>query len=104
MWIALNNAFLPIVDKGGNGSTLLVRARVAGDIERVSPRAEVAEGEGTDYRFRARINRDEVADAIARAVRAIDYGNFKDSVREADRHDAYVAVRQALYSLQCSRR
>ena len=27
MWIFLNNAFLSIVDKGGDGTTLLVRDR-----------------------------------------------------------------------------
>ena len=37
MWIFLNNAFLSIVDKGGDGSTLLVRARRKDDIGRVFP-------------------------------------------------------------------
>ena len=39
MWIFLHDAFLSIVDKGGDGSTLLARARQAGDLERVFPEA-----------------------------------------------------------------
>lgn len=100
MWLFLSDAMLSLVDKGGDGSTLLVRARRAGDIERVFPGAQVQEGGGTDYRFRARIDREEVALRIARAVREIRYGNFKSSVREHDRHDAYLEVWRAMYDYQ----
>lgn len=100
MWLFLSNAYLSIVDKGGNGDTLLVRARHAGDIERVFPEAEVQSGGGTDYRYRARIDRERVATTIADAVRGIDYGNFKDTVREAERHDAYMDVWSAIYAYQ----
>ena len=54
MWIFLTDAFLSIVDKDGDGTTLLVRARRAGDIERVFPGAEVIEGASSDCRCRAR--------------------------------------------------
>lgn len=103
MWLFLSNAFLSIVGKGGDASTLLVRGRVPGDIERVFPEAVVTEGGGTDYRFRARIDREAVAQAIAASVRSIDYGNFKSSVRERDRHDAYMEVWHAMYALQADR-
>ncbi len=46
-------------------------------------------GAGTDYRYRARVLRSQVAEAIAESVRNIDYGNFKNQVTENDRHDAY---------------
>jgi len=43
MWIFLSDSFLSIVDKDDpSGATLLVRARVAGDIERVFPGVAVA--------------------------------------------------------------
>ena len=88
MWIFLNDAFLSIVDKGGDGSTLLVRARQEGDIRRVFPNAEVTRTPGHDYLYRARIGRDEVAQAMAEAVKAITYPNFKGSVKDPLRHDA----------------
>ncbi len=101
MWIFLTDSFLSIVDKGDQaGSTLLVRARRQGDIERVFPEAKVIEGAGTDYRYRARIPRSQVADAIAEAVRTIDYGNFKNQVAENDRHDAYYDVWRTMNRFQ----
>jgi hypothetical protein len=65
MWIFLSDAFLSIVDKGGDGTTLLVRARKAGDIERVFPETEVEETPRNDYRYRARLPRERVAEAMA---------------------------------------
>lgn len=100
MWIFLNDAFLSIVDKGGDGSTLLVRARRSGDIERVFPSAAVQTTPHNDYRFRARIDREEVAEALAQSVREITYGNFKGSVKDHRRHDAYMDVWQAMYRFQ----
>lgn len=101
MWVFLSDSFLSIVDKGDkSGRTLLVRGRRKSDIERVFPQAEVIEGGGTDYRYRARIDREEVALRIADAVRRIDFPNFKSSVHEHDRHDAYVRVWDAMYRYQ----
>ena len=104
MWIFLNNAFLSIVDKGGDGSTLLVRGRNQGDIERVFPGAEVSRTPNHDYLFRARIARDVAAEALANAVRGVTYGNFKGSVKESDRHDAYMKVWTAMHAFQNRKR
>lgn len=100
MWIFLSDAFLSIVDKGGDGSTLLVRARRSDDIKRVFPDAEVIKGSGTDYLYRARIDREKVAQRIAEAVRQTTYPNFKSSVKERRRHDAYIRVWDAMYAFQ----
>ena len=101
MWIFLSGSFLSIVDKGDkSGETLLVRARRKGDIESVFPNATVVEGEGTDYRYRARIDREEVALRMADEVRGIAFPNFKSTVKEHDRHDAYMDVWRAMYPLQ----
>lgn len=100
MWIFLNNAFLSVVDPkgaygGGTGpisQTLLVRSRIPGDIEAVFPKAKVIETPERDYRFRALIDRTEAANAMAAAVMALDAGNFKGSVKDRNRHDAYSGV------------
>ena len=92
MWIFLGDAFLSIVDKGGNGTTLLVRARKQGDLERVFPEAEVQETPHNDYRYRARLPRERVAQAMADAVRDIRYPNFKGTVRSHARHEVYLKV------------
>jgi len=100
MWVFLSNSFLSIVDKGGDGSTLLVRARKPEDIEKVFPEARVVTGKGTDYRYRARIAKDLVAARLAEEVRNIIYSNFKATVTDHDRHRAYMEVWQTMHSYQ----
>ncbi len=101
MWLCMTESFLSIVDKGDpSRQTLLVRARYPGDIERVFPEAEVVEGAGTDYRFRARIDRGVVALRMAEAIRDINYPNFKSAVPDRARHDTYAACWRHLLSWQ----
>jgi hypothetical protein len=105
MWVFLSDSFLSIVDKGDpSGKTLLVRARRNGDIERAFPNAEVVIGRGTDYRYRARIDRSMVAKKLADSVLELDYENFKNTVMEHDRHDTYLQVWRAMFSYQSAER
>lgn len=100
MWIILNDAFVSIVAHRDKPDVLLVRARVEGDIERALPGAQVWTDPAADYRYRAEVTREVVAQALADAVRGIDYGNFKDSVEDRQRHAAYAAVWSDLTALQ----
>lgn len=45
-----------------------------------------------DYRHCAEVPAEDVAQALAERVRAIDYRNFKNSVGEYGRHEAYMKV------------
>lgn len=105
MWIFLSNAFVSVVADRRDRTRLLVRARLAEDLARVFPDADVAETPAADYRFRASVPRAQVANAIARQVRAIRYDNFKGSVPVGDdeRHDAYLGVWGVMHRLQESR-
>lgn len=103
MWVFLNNAFFSIVEPNINGPNLLVRARFAGDIEKTFPDEKVTYTPHRDYAFRALIDREIVADAISRSLREIDYSNFKDSVQEDWRHEAYADVWYVMYKEQCSK-
>lgn len=105
MWIFLSDSFVSIVAPQPGGAVdpekfLIVRARVRGDIERLFPRASVNDSGGTDYRFRAVIDRNTVTARIARAVGDIDYTNFKDTVPTKARHDAYFSVWSTMADLQ----
>ncbi len=103
MWLSLSDSFLSIVALEGptaDPRQLLVRARVAGDIERVFPIATVAHTPKHDYAYRAILPRTVVATALAAVVQAIDYTNFKNSVPDRARHDAYFACWDAMYDLQ----
>lgn len=94
MWVFLNNAFLSIVDHKTEPGMLMVRARLRGDIQRAfaHPGLKVFETPAADYRFRAVIHRSRVAETLKDAVLDIDYVNFKKSVPDQRRHDAYLRV------------
>ena len=86
MWIYIINSFLSILRPDRHEETLLVRARRENDIEAIFPDAVVRATPERDYAFRAEINAEEVALAMAEAAGSIDYGNFKNSVQSMDRH------------------
>lgn len=100
MWIYCNDAFLSVVEHHDDARLLHVRGRRAGDIEAVFPGVEVRHTPHGDYRYRADLERQAVADAVAQRVASIDYTNFKGSVADHDRHDAYLDVWQASQRLQ----
>jgi len=100
MWVFLNNSFLSIVQKPGQKDSLTVRARIRGDIERVCPGAGVSENTGTDYKFRAVVDRKEIAKALSENIMNLTASNFKASVSDPDRHDAYYKVWCAMNNYQ----
>jgi hypothetical protein len=100
MWIFLSNSFLSIVAHRDNPSLLLVRARHKDDITREFPHAAVSETPSADYRYRAELPRHEVSAAIQAAIEDIGYSNFKDSVVEGARHEAYMQVWRVMSALQ----
>ena len=100
MWIMTNNSYLSIVKKDCRPAELLVRARRAGDIEKVFPDAKVTRNTNSDYLYRAVLPRDLVKQALAAMIDHIDYPNFKDSVEDSSLHAAYVSVWCAMAGLQ----
>ncbi len=92
MWIFMSDSFLSIVEDLDNRDNLLVRARIQGDIERVFPGAEVSHTPDHDYYYRASLPRKEVAGKIAEKVESIGYSNFKNTVKDPGRHEAYFEV------------
>lgn len=102
MWIFLSDAFLSVVaDRADpSGPRLLVRARRAGDIERVFPEAETFSIAGADYAFRAWLPRERVAQVMRAQVEAIRCPNFKDSIRDYAYHDAALAAWGAMHRYQ----
>lgn len=103
MWVFLRDSFLSIVADQGSSNMLLVRARIKGDIERCFPRAGVLEVVPSDYRYRAFIERKEVATVLAEAVASISYPNFKAAVTDGRRHSAYLDVWSAMHRAQDKR-
>jgi len=92
MWVFMINSFLSIVEDREDPNLLLVRARFPDDINRIFPDAVLFRKPNSDYRYRALIPRAEVVKAIAGQIENIHYDNFKNTVSEPDRHDAYFDV------------
>lgn len=100
MWICLNDSFLSIVAHRDNPEYLLVRSRVKGHIEAVFPTAKVFTDEKADYFYRAEVLREQVSLVIAGRIEAIEYDNFKSSVKDEALHNAYLDFWTIMYRLQ----
>ncbi len=101
MWICMNDAFFSIVNIPGDDNQLKVRARFAGDIEEVfGPDVLVRKTPSRDYLYRAFIDRGRVAEVLAKRIENINYPNFKDSVLDRSKRDAYSSVWGVMYDAQ----
>lgn len=99
MWVFMSDSFLSIVAYRDHPDFLLVRARAAGDIEKVFPTAKVKHTPANDYAYRTILPRFAVEKALALYVEQIDYTNFKNSVSDHDRHGFYFAAYNAILGL-----
>ena len=93
MWVFTRDSFVSIVRDRDDALKLHVRARVAGDIERIWHSASVTATPKADYQFRASLPEAEVAQALVALLAAIDYTtDFKGGVHEKRRHDVYLRI------------
>src|SRR5258708_26582385 len=99
MWVMVSDCFYSIVAKDCGPTEVLIRARRAGDIEKVFPDAKVTRSTNRDYLYRAVLPRDVVKQALAAMIDKIDYPNFKDRVEDSSLHAAYVSVWPAMAGL-----
>lgn len=107
MWMmTVAGGFVSLVEDRDDKTRLQVRARVPEDITATFADAEVFVIDGADYRYRARVARQEAADALAKAVVDINYdSHFKDvalqrSPAHPGRMKAYYGCWTALAELQ----
>ncbi len=101
MWICLNKAFYSIVQDKMNPARLLVRARRKNDIPKCFPNAQVIADAGTDYKYRAFIPREQVAEAITKEILGISYSNFKRTTElDSELHSAYLNIWRIMFKLQ----
>lgn len=100
MWIFTTDGFFSIVEDYVDPRRLLVRARAKGDIEKVWPLAAVEEIPGRDYRYRAYLPRTAVAAKLADLALRIDYGNFKNTINNPLRKEAYGDVWSVMIDFQ----
>ena len=102
MWIFLSDAMLSIVAHRDRPEMLLVRARRREDLDRHFPSLEPLATPQADYPWRVEVGREEIAAWLAARAVEISYDNFKNSVGERERLDAYhdVHARMARFAKQ----
>lgn len=76
-----------------NPARLMVRARRKVDLVNIfGPDVEIVETPDADYRWRIFLDRDAFKQVVNSRIDAINYTNFKDSVKGQDLHRMYVDV------------
>jgi hypothetical protein len=104
MWVFTSNSYISAVQHRDHPSRVMVRARFRGDLEAFfgpsGLKPEVVETPKADYRFRTTVHKDEFADALLEQAEEIDYPNFKDSVRNNNRHNVYMDVWRVMHAAQ----
>jgi 8-oxo-dGTP pyrophosphatase MutT (NUDIX family) len=110
MWLITPTGFFSVVCKPGDmkAGTLTIRARVQLDLETLREQylpslGPTTKNAGTDYPYRAKAKRSEVASALAQMIQQLNYDNFKNEVAEKqgpDRAEAYHEVWKLLYDLE----
>ena len=102
MWIFTKDGFVSIVQCDRQPRLLVVRGRVKGDVERLMACRGVFEDRDGhhDYRYRAYLDKDRVADKIAEHVCAIRYPNFKPAISDKRRHRYYFQIWDTAWEMQ----
>jgi hypothetical protein len=88
MWIYTTDGAYSVVRKDWG---LMVRSRVKGDLEKLFPKKihhRIILTPDADYLYRILVSRDAFEGAMIKAVRRINYFNFKDTVHEKDKRRA----------------
>lgn len=100
MWVFMSDSFLSIVAHGSDPELLIVRARHQGDIERAFPEVAAVVDKEADYLYHADVPRERVAERLSEFAGSISYANFKNTVVDPDRHDAYMDIWSTMYKMQ----
>jgi len=100
MWLCLNDAFVSAVQDPHRRDWLMVRARKRAHLSRLLPGRKITETRLRDYRFRAFVPKATFGEIVAERVLSINYGNFKDSVKDDALHDLYSRFWQLHHAYQ----
>ena len=100
MWIFLQDSFVTISQDANQRDRFMIRARVAGDIEKYFPKAEVIVMDDADFRFRAFVAKRRVIEVMSRAIAGIEYTSFKSGIKDRCRKWFYNQVWSIMADMQ----
>lgn len=98
MWVMTKIGFFSVVAHRDVPDCLIVRARCEEDIVNINEEMGLGwwRDDEADYPYRMCCTPAELAAALARITADIDYDNFKSSIKDKKRKNAYVHVWQAM--------
>lgn len=102
MWLFCKSGFFSAVENFRNPKVIHLRARFAGDLERLCAAhglnaGAIQETPEGDYRFRLNLPKEDWARVAAKEAMDIDYTNFKAAVHDGTARDwAYFSAWAAL--------
>lgn len=112
MWVITEDGMFSAVAHADDDDLIVVRTRVKADVEglhawlrTLGAPSEVITYASSDYPWRTITTRWGWAEYVRNAAEAIDYGNFKDRVKEVqgpERSSLYSRVWAVLYELEAS--
>jgi len=107
MWLFTNRGFYSVVADSTTPDTLLVRARLRGDLERLGTllpeKPVVTESRDRDYRWRMKVPFALWPAVMGQLATEITYPNFKNEVKKRQgrgRADLYGAVWAEMFTAQ----
>lgn len=100
MWIFTTKGFISIVQDRDTPDGFMIRARNRQHLVDLFPNAEVYSEAGSDYKWRARILKQEAVEVMTQTLADLEYDNFKNSITEHEYHDACLDVWTTMYNYQ----
>ncbi len=109
MWLYCKSGFFSAVKHAEKESTIHVRARFKGDLQRLCKahgiKSKVKTTPQNDYAYRMDFTHEDWARIVREEAEAIDYGNFKNAVHDGTERDrAYMDTWCAMRDAQEGRR
>lgn len=100
MWIFTTKGFISIVKDRDVPDGFMVRARKKQHLSDLFPDSDVYTEAGSDYKWRARISKQNVALVMSQEITDIDYPNFKNAIPDHDYHEACSDVWSVMFNYQ----
>jgi hypothetical protein len=99
MWLFHpEHGFISVVERAPN--LLLIRGRVAGDVQRFAKAQYTITTPKGDYLFRAYVDRSAFIETMTSHIANLHYPSFKDSVVDRRRLKAYIDIWSTMAELQ----
>lgn len=100
MWVFTSKGFISAVAHRDKPDHLMVRARRLEHLQAILPGQEVQQIASSDYKYRVTVSKDTFAGLMFQEITRLTYDNFKNSIPDAEYHDACSQVWRTMHTLQ----